>query len=117
MTLLLAEKESISTKEWLQKALFYTIELFARILGTNLKECVAELTADLFDESENLLKVDPNIRSEIKPIFIKFIQIGLEDLYNPKSEEFGVLENIKQCLKIFDYIEEELEVRKYFVLS
>lgn len=110
LTLLASERASVSTKEWLQKALFYTIELIARNTGTNLKECVAQLTANLFEESENPLPVDPLARAEAKPIFVKLIEIGIEELYNPKSEEFGVLENIKQCLKVFDYIEEELEV-------
>ena len=108
LDLLVSESESKYAKEWLQKALFYSIELTARIIGTNLKDTVDELTSDLF--KENPTEIDEDIRRKLKPIFVKLLDIGSNSVFPSISEEYGVLENIKHCLMIFEYIEEEVEV-------
>lgn len=105
---LISENDSRAAKEWLQRALFYTVELVGRILGTNLKDFVATITADLF--SENSGNVEAEIRVKLKPILTKFLDVGTESVFRQNSEEFAVFENIRQCLKIFEYIEEEIDV-------
>ena len=108
LDLLISESESKSAKEWLQKALFYSIELTARIIGTNLKDTVDELTSPLFRDTGR--EVDEEVRGKLKPIFSKLLEIGSNSVFPQSSEEYGVLENIKHCLMIFEYIEEEVEV-------
>ncbi|KAE9548082.1 hypothetical protein FO519_008705 [Halicephalobus sp. NKZ332] len=108
LDLLISESESRSAKEWLQKALFYSIELSARIIGMNLKDTVDVLTSDLFKEDPG--EVDEDIRKKLKPIFVKFLEIGKNSVFAPNSEEHGILENVGHCLMVFEYIEEEIEV-------
>uniref|UniRef100_A0A7E5A0C2 Conserved oligomeric Golgi complex subunit 3 n=1 Tax=Panagrellus redivivus TaxID=6233 RepID=A0A7E5A0C2_PANRE len=100
----------LTATEWLQKALFYTIELVARLIAANVKDHVEELTVDLFSEQSTPSKpVDTRVRVIAKPVFAELIKIGTSKLYSKTSEEYSALENIKQCLRIFDYVEDEIE--------
>uniref|UniRef100_A0A914E8T8 Uncharacterized protein n=1 Tax=Acrobeloides nanus TaxID=290746 RepID=A0A914E8T8_9BILA len=95
-------------KDWLQKTIFYTVELISRIFATKIKENAKKLLAVKDDERENIEEGEGENFSEIKPIFLEFLKLG-SSIFDERSEEHACLEKIRQCMRIIDFIEEELE--------
>lgn len=98
---------------WIQKAIFYTIELTARVLASNLQQRIWNFIGkDCTGKQKAYTKLNDSehkkICENIKPIFSKFLDLGPLCM-EKKSDEFHCVEKIKQCLTIYDYIEDDFE--------
>ncbi|KAH7724076.1 hypothetical protein AAVH_08335 [Aphelenchoides avenae] len=99
-------------REWVQKVLFHTIELCARVIASNLQQRVWNLVyencegerkkTDLSDQEHR------DIEDAAKPILLELIKIGME-VMDKNSDEMVCMEKIRQCLTILEYIEEEFQ--------
>lgn len=101
-------------QEWISKAIFYTIELTAHVLASNLQQRVWNLIGqDCEKKEKKVTEINDfehkKISKEIKPILAEFLELG-SFVIKKNTDELHCIEKIKLCLTIFDYIEEEFEV-------
>uniref|UniRef100_A0A915E2R6 Uncharacterized protein n=1 Tax=Ditylenchus dipsaci TaxID=166011 RepID=A0A915E2R6_9BILA len=108
-----------SSRDWLHKTIFYTIELSARVLASNQQQRLWNLVAG--DCQGTTHSFDPTahtqskaIGQQIRPILVQLLVLGMECMHR-NTDEFNCLDKISHCLPILDYIEQDLQ--SYFESS
>ncbi|CAD5229260.1 unnamed protein product [Bursaphelenchus okinawaensis] len=105
-----------NSREWIQKTLFHCIELTARTIATNIHQRVWNLVHEDNPQCDRKIsnvsdETHVNIIYNIQPLLVKLLNLGFTVL-NEGSDEYICLQKIEQCIKIVNYIQEELEVFK-----